>query len=256
MYRIVIIGSGNVATHIALGLSGCCELLQVYSRNLEHAQRLAERAGIPLATSDLNDLVDDADIYLIAVSDDAIASIVEAIPDNGALWLHTSGTTPLSILKKHRKHCGILYPMQSFSRELAVLWDDVHIFVEANDTPSLNRVTDVANLLTPHVTPCDSKQRQVLHIAAVFSCNFANHMWAQAASLLESHGLSFDAMLPLIHNTAEKLNHLTPAQSQTGPAVRGDTKVIALHEAMLHGRQKEIYELLSASIHELEQRKQ
>lgn len=246
--KVVIIGSGNVATHLALGLASQCELVQVYSRNVEHAQELARRAGIPHFTSNLETLMPDADVYIVAVSDDAIASVVAIVPDTGALWLHTSGTTGLDVLQAHRVHCGVLYPMQSFSRELPVDWKQVHIFVEASDKQSLRVTEQLAHLLTDEVVPCNSEQRRVLHVAAVFSCNFVNHLWVQAAALLERHGLPFESMMPLITNTVEKLRHLTPLQSQTGPAVRGDQAVMDRHRAMLEGRQREIYDLMSESI--------
>lgn len=245
--RVVLIGSGNVATHLALGLKDECCIAQVYSRTMAHASLLAGRIGASGINS-LDDIQSDADIYIICVPDDAIAGIVETIPDNGALWLHTSGTTPLSALLAHRRRCGVLYPMQSFSRDLPVEWGDVHIFVEGSDASSLQVTEDLAHMLTSHVTPCDSDQRRVLHVAAVFSCNFTNHLWALASDLLEKNGLSFDAMLPLIRNTVAKLDQLTPEQSQTGPARRGDLEVIERHLSMLDGSNRKIYSLLSKSI--------
>ena len=248
--KVVIIGSGNVATHLARGLAPECAIVQVYSRQLEHAQRLAKTLVGCQATSDLSALELNADVYIISVSDDAISQIAMQVPDNGALWLHTSGTIGLEVLKEYRTHCGVLYPMQSFSRELAVDWKQVHIFIEGDNEQSLKQINMLAHMLTEKVIPCDSEQRRILHVAAVFSCNFANHMWAQASSLLAKYGLPFDAMMPLIENTVEKLRHLTPAQSQTGPAQRGDRKVMACHMAMLEGQQREIYRLLSESIME------
>ena len=249
--RIVLIGSGNVATHLALGLRNKCHITQVYSRTMAHAERLSRMIEGSVAVDDLSHIDLNADIYIICVPDDAIGSIVASVPDNGALWLHTSGTTSLDVLSKHRENCGVLYPMQSFSRELAVDWNDVHIFVEGSNDKTLEIVKNLAGILTSNVIPCDSDKRRVLHVAAVFSCNFTNHMWCQASDLLAEHGLSFDAMLPLIRNTVEKLNNLTPEQSQTGPAQRGDHDVISRHLSMLDGRRHEIYKLLSESIMEM-----
>ena len=248
MKRVVIIGSGNVATSLAHGLATRCEVAQIYSRQLAHAQELATAIGCPNATSDLQALVPDADAYIIAVRDDAIADVIAATPDNGALWVHTSGSKPVSLFEGHRLHYGVLYPMQSFSRQMVVPLDEVHFFIEANDAEVLADVRRLGELISHHVTDADSEQRRRLHVAAVFSCNFANHLWTLADEVLADAGLSFDAMKPLIRTTVEKLDRLAPAQSQTGPAMRHDTQVIASHLAMLDGDKREIYDLLSQSI--------
>lgn len=247
-YRVVILGSGNVATHVAHGLQHSCHVVQVYSRTLSHAQRLAADVPGAVAIDRLDDLMPDADIYIMCVPDDAIARVAGVVPDNGALWLHTSGSTSLEALRATKCRCGVLYPMQSFSRELEVNWSDVHIFVEAVGATSLHDVTAVARCLSSHVTECDSHRRRLLHVAAVFSCNFTNDLWACAAELLGENDLPFEAMLPLINNAVSKLSTLTPAQSQTGPASRADREVMASHMAMLTGRKREIYRLLSDDI--------
>ena len=248
MKRVVIIGSGNVATSLAHGLTGRCEVVQVYSRTLSHARALATAIGCTAATDDLQALIPDADVYIIAVRDDAIADVITAAPDNGALWLHTSGSKSIGLFEGHRSRYGVMWPMQSFSREIVQPLDDVHFFVEASDDTALNELMALGHNLSRHVMAADSDQRRWLHIASVFSCNFANHMWTLADELLSSHGLPFDALKPLIRTTVEKLDRLTPAQSQTGPAMRHDRQVINNHLAMLGGDKREIYELLSQSI--------
>ena len=248
MKRVVLIGSGNVATSLAHGLASRCELAQVYSRRLSHARALAEAVGCPAATDDLGALVPDADAYIIAVSDDAIAQVVGAVADNGALWLHTSGSTSIDVFCGHRQRCGVLWPMQSFSREVVTPLDEVYFFAEGNDEAALHDVTELGQMLSRHVTAADSNQRRWLHLASVFSCNFANHLWALADELLSTRGLPFEALLPLIRTTVDKLDRLTPAQSQTGPAARGDRRIIDSHLAMLDGEKRDIYRLLTESI--------
>ena len=248
MKRIVIIGSGNVATSLAHGLADRCRVVQIYSRRLEHARTLADAIGCDNATSDLQALVADADAYIIAVSDDAIADVIAATPDNGALWVHTSGSKPMDLFKGHRAHYGVMWPIQSFSRQVVTPLDEVHFFIEANDNDTLNDLRSLGNLISRHVNEADSEQRRQLHVAAVFSCNFANHMWTLADELLNESGLSFDAMKQLIRTTIDKLEHLAPAQSQTGPAIRHDLQVIARHLEMLDGDKQDIYRLLSESI--------
>lgn len=246
--RVVLIGSGNVATSLAHALAARCEVAQIFSLTLSHATRLAEAVGCKSVTDDLNALVHDADAYIIAVLDDAIADVIAAVPDNGALWLHTSGSKPMDLFKGHRARYGVLYPMQSFSRQVVTPLDDVHIFVEACNEASLDDVKSLACLLSSNVIPADSGQRHLLHVAAVFACNFANHMWALSDDILTRAGLPFDAMKALISTTVDKLDRLTPAQSQTGPAMRNDKQVIADHLAMLDGDERDIYELITRSI--------
>lgn len=248
MKKVVLIGSGNVATSLAYALAARCEVAQIYSRTLAHARQLADAVGCAIATDDLNALIPDADAYIIAVLDDAIADVIAAAPDNGALWVHTSGSKPLDLFAGHRERYGVLYPMQSFSRQVITPLDDVHIFVEACDDASLDEVKSLAGMLSCNVIPADSEQRRWLHVAAVFSCNFANHMWAISDDILTRAGLPFDAMKALIRTTVDKLDRLTPAQSQTGPAMRNDQQVIANHLAMLDGDERDIYQLLTRSI--------
>jgi len=138
--------------------------------------------------------------------------------------------------------------MQSFSREMVVPLDDVHFFVEGSDDAALSDLMSLGHLMSRHVIPADSAQRRQLHVASVFSCNFANHMWTLAHEVLEQAGLPFDAIVPLIRTTVDKLDRLAPAQSQTGPAVRHDEQVIESHLAMLDGDKQEIYRLVSQSI--------
>ena len=248
MRRVVIIGSGNVATSLAHGLVGRCDVAQIYSRTLSHARALADAIGCPDATDDLQALIPDADAYIIAVRDDVIADIINAVPDNGALWLHTSGSKPISLFSGHRARYGVLWPMQSFTREVVVPLDEVYFFAEACDDAALSDLMELGNLLSCHVNVADSEQRRWLHIASVFSCNFANHMWSLADEVLSAQGLPFEAMKPLISTTIEKLDRLTPAKSQTGPAMRHDNQVIERHLSMLDGDKRDIYELLSRSI--------
>ncbi len=248
MRRVVIIGSGNVATSLAHGLSARCEVAQIYSRHLGHARSLADAVGCPDATDDLQALVPDADAYIIAVSDDAIAGVLASTPDNGALWVHTSGSKPIDLFAGHRSRCGVLWPMQSFSREAVVPLDDVHFFAEAGDEATLPDLLALGRLLSSHVAVAGSDQRRWLHVASVFSCNFANHMWTLADEVLKSQGLPFEALLPLIRTTVAKLDRLSPASSQTGPAIRHDNQVIASHLSMLDDDKREIYRLITESI--------
>ena len=248
MKRVVIIGSGNVATSLAHGLVARCKVAQIYSRQLAHARALADAVGCTNATDDLQLLVNDADAYIIAVRDDAIADVIAATPDNGALWIHTSGSKPIDLFAGRRTRCGVLWPMQSFSREVVTPLDEVHFFAEANNPSALNDLMELGHMMSSHVVEADSDKRKHLHVASVFSCNFANHMWTLADEVLSEAGLPFDALLPLIRTTVDKLDRLAPAKSQTGPAVRHDIQVIENHLAMLDGDKRDIYDMVSQSI--------
>ena len=157
---------------------------------------LADAVGCPDATDDLQALATGADAYIIAVSDDAIADVIAATPDNGALWVHTSGSKPIDLFAGRRAHCGVMWPMQSFSRQVVTPLDEVHFFIEASDSDTLAEMRSLGNMISRHVTEADSEQRLRLHIASVFSCNFANHMWTLAHEVLSDADLPFEALMP------------------------------------------------------------
>ena len=248
MKKIVMIGAGNVAVNLVQALAGCVEVAQVYSRHLSNACFLADKVGAD-ATDDLYCIVPDADMYIISVKDDAISSIIDAVPDNGALWVHTSGSKPLELFAGKRSRYGVLYPMQSFSKQIAVDFHEVPFFIEADNESDAIMIETLASLLSTKVFRADSELRRRLHIAAVFSCNFANHMWVLANDILQENGLPFDVMLPLIRTTVDKLTQLSPAESQTGPAIRGDRNVMDAHMKMLHDDDaRQLYSLISESI--------
>ena len=248
MKRVVIIGSGNVATSLAHGLAARSDVVQIYSRTLAHARALGDAVGCVDVTDDLQHLVPDADIYIIAVRDDASADVIAGTPDNGALWIHTSGSKPIDLFAGHRARYGVMWPMQSFSRELVASLDEVHFFIEASDDSSLSELMALGRMLSSHVIIADSDKRRWMHIASVFSCNFANHMWTLAHEVLDNQGLPFDALRPLIRTTVDKLDRLSPQLSQTGPAIRHDTQVVESHLALLDGDKLDIYRMLSQSI--------
>ena len=247
--RIVMIGAGNVAASLARALARRHSIVQVYSRHLANARRLAGAVGCGAAPDSLAGIDPGADTYVMAVRDDAIAQVAAAVPDRpGALWLHTSGTKPLAVLGASHARCGVLYPMQSFSREMPVDFRGVPVFVEGCDAEAEAEVTELARSISGHVEAADSHKRARLHVAAVMACNFANHLWTLTADTLAEAGIDFKVMLPLIRSTVAKLDTLSPAQSQTGPAVRGDTEVTDRQRQMLTGRTRQIYDLMTESI--------
>ena len=251
---IVFIGAGNLATNLAKALyDNGFRIIQVYSRTEESARALAQVVEATY-TTDLSSVVTDAQLYIVSLKD---AAFVQLLPEivagkENALWVHTAGSIPMDVWADKVNRYGVLYPMQTFSKQRVVDFQHIPIFVESNSEADTRFLKAVASVLSKQVYEATSEQRKNLHLAAVFTCNFTNHMYALAADLLEKYNLPFDVMLPLIDETARKVHELAPRDAQTGPAVRYDENVMSNHLAMLVDSPalQEIYKLMSKSIHE------
>lgn len=256
--KIVWIGAGNVATHLSQALAEAGHTtLQVYSRTMESAQTLASRLGCK-ATNCAEEIDDTADVYILSVKDAVIGDLVmHALPRcSDALFLHTAGSIPISVFRPYVDHYGVLYPMQTFSRDRKMDYHAIPFFIEASDMESLSIIRSLALSVSAHVQEISSEQRKRLHLAAVFACNFVNHCYALSEELLRREGVDFNVMLPLVAETARKVHELSPVKAQTGPAVRYDTNVIERQLQMLEGEpyMHVIYEQMSKSIYELSQK--
>ena len=246
--RIVILGAGRVATHMAKALhKNGHKIDAVWSRTIESAQRLA-RVVDSSPVNDISVLPTDADAYIIAVKDSALQEVIAKVTKGreGSLFLHTAGSMPLSVFEGYAKNGGVFYPMQTFSMEREVDFRAIPLFIEGADA----RIRQLAESISEHVYELSSDDRKYLHLAAVFACNFANHCYTLAAEVLEKKGLPFDVMLPLVDETARKVHELHPKEAQTGPAIRGDKNVMAAQAALLDSRMQAIYNLMSESIQE------
>lgn len=247
--NVVLIGSGNVATSLGQAIKTAGHSVkQIYSRSLAHAEILAKNLGCDF-TDNLSNL-HQAEVYMLAVSDDAIAEIVSELTVHNKLLLHTSGSTGITALEFASKNVGVVYPLQTFSKQNKISFKDIPIAIEANTTANLERVREFANSISERVIELNSEQRLTLHVAAVFACNFANHFYSIADGLLEQNGLSFDLLKPLIKETTLKVMAQRPKDVQTGPAVRHDYKIMNKHEKFLSSYEglEEIYHILSAGI--------
>ncbi len=248
--KVVLIGAGNVATSLALALRHAgVTLSAVWSRSQESACLLGERVEC-YYTTDINSLP-DTDIVIISVIDSALPSVAHDVAKRYPLTpvLHTAGSIHISLL--HEAGCtyyGVFYPMQTFSKARVVDFSTVSIFVEGCNENVLSIAKHLADMLTDKVYCATSEQRRYLHLAAVFACNFVNASYAMAAELLKRNGLPFEAMLPLIDETAMKVHHLQPREAQTGPAQRGDTEVMERQRELLDGELKDVYDLMSGYI--------
>ena len=248
--KIVMIGAGNVATHLASALQNCgYNIVQVFSRTEASAKLLANKLQCSFTNSE-DCIQQNADLYLYSVSDNALESVIRAFHYPKGIHIHTAGSIHMDIFRNYTENYGVLYPMQTFSKQKAVDFNSVPIFTEANNADNLEIINSIARKLSEKVYPISSEQRIKLHIAAVFACNFSNHCFRVAHEILEENQLPFYLMLPLIDETVEKLKHLTPEQAQTGPAVRNDQNVLEKHLKALenHPEKQELYRILSTSI--------
>ena len=250
---IVLVGAGNLATNLgkALYRKGF-RIVQVYSRTKESAKTLANIVEAEY-TTDLHELSNEAQLYIVSLKDAVVGQLLPELVcgRQKSLWVHTAGSIPMDVWEGLAERYGVFYPMQTFSKLREVDFSEIPVFVEGNTSADTCFLKEVAAALSHKVYEVDSERRRHLHLAAVFACNFTNHMYALAAELLEKYQLPFDVMLPLIDETARKVHKLEPHQAQTGPAVRYDENVINRHLQLLadNPRLQEIYKILSESIH-------
>lgn len=233
--RIVLIGRGRLAS------------------NLQRALLKADHEVASINSRTLEDMPSEADAYILAVKDSALKEVAAAAAKGREtqVFFHTAGSIPMTLFQGMAHHYGVIYPMQTFSKERLVDFAEIPTFVEASDEKAMAVARQLTESITHHVYELSSDDRQYLHLAAVFACNFVNHCYAMAAEILEQHGMSFDIMLPLIDETARKVHQLHPLDAQTGPAVRYDENVIRHHVQLLHDHpfMKDLYERLSLHIH-------
>lgn len=246
MISITIIGSGNVAQHLikAISKSSSLELVQVYARHQEELLQFVDADKIISEPS----LLKNADLYLIAVSDDAIKSVSEAIPFRDKLVAHTSGSVAINDLcDANRK--AVFYPLQTLSKHKEINFKEIPLCLEAQNDKDLKLLKTVASIISDKVFVLNSEQRKALHVAAVFVSNFANHLYKIGNDICKEHNVPFEILSPLILETATKIQTLAPIEAQTGPAKRKDTQTINKHLSLLTDEnQKEIYKILTKSI--------
>lgn len=250
--KIVLLGSGNVATHIGRALQqGGHEVVQVYSRTISNAQALADALGCE-GTDDIRRVQNDADAYIFSVKDDALPQLADDIicHNADAVFIHTAGSVSINVFNGHAQRYGVLYPLQTFSKSREVNFREVPCFIEGCDVATLNIIDGIARSISNRVVDMSSDKRKSLHIAAVFACNFTNHCYRLAERVLTDAGIDFSLSLPLIDMTARKVHDMSPSDAQTGPAIRYDETVINRHLNMLtDDTMRQIYRLMSQSIH-------
>lgn len=248
--KIVLIGSGNIASHLGQAfINQGDQILQIYSFTKANADALALRFHAH-STSDLATISTAADLYLIAVKDDAIAEVVEQLPSSlSGIVVHCSGATDISILNKFSAY-GVIYPPQSISKQLALDLHDIPFCIEGNTAAVESQLLSWIQVIAPLSIPCNSAQRLALHLSAVLVNNFTNVLFQMANELMDEYKLPFNLLYPIISETAKKAQNQAPKDVQTGPAKRNDQLTMKKHLDFISQKKeiKEIYQLLSAEI--------
>ena len=255
--NIVMIGSGNVATQLALALiEKGIHVKQVYSQSTESARILSEKVNAGF-TNDLFQLDTEADLYVIAVKDPAIQEVLENLRlRENQLIVHTAGSVPMNILEGFTSNYGVFYPLQTFSKNRKVYFSAIPICIEANHPSNLMKLEELGKRLSGTVSQINSDERKTLHLAAVFTNNFVNHFYSIGAEILHDKKLDFELLKPLIRETAAKIETLHPVEAQTGPARRNDQTIIGQHLKMLQNKPEyqKIYSFVTESIFQVHQK--
>ncbi len=251
--KIVFIGAGNLATHLALALrKASFKICQVYSRTQVSAETLAKQVGAD-SCWDYAEVNRDADLYIFALSDKALPTALETLKLKDKFLVHTAGSLPMSVFENYTSTYGVFYPLQTFSKAREVDFSKIPICIEAIKPELESELIGIGKMISNSVQLLSSKQRKQLHMAAVFTCNFTNHMYHIGQELLQDGNMDFDLLKPLILETAEKVQELPAKEAQTGPAVRFDEDVIKAHEESLnmHPDFQKLYRFVSESIYRL-----
>lgn len=251
--NIVVIGTGNVAQHVVTSFQGIdsIRLAQIFNhRATMEAKQFSKRFHCSLETN-YSKINANADIYIIAVKDDAIAEVVKKIaPLNlKGIVAHTSGSTDIKALKISSENIGVYYPLQTFYKGAKINWQTTPVLIEGNTKSVETKLKQLANLVSKKVKAVDSKNRLQIHLAAVFACNFTNAMYVSAFEIIEKNigKKNTDVLLPIMQHSFQKLQTIHPKQAQTGPAVRRDKLVMKKHIDLIKNNKQltQVYKIVS-----------
>lgn len=254
--KIVLIGAGNLASHLlnAISLKKEIECIQIFNhRTSTQAKVLAKKYNSNFVT-DFSRLNTDADLYIIGVKDEAIKEVAQQLKNLNlkGVIVHTSGSIDLSVLKGTSSNTGVFYPLQTFSKNDSINWELTPILIEGNSKKSQTTLITLGKLISKNVKTFNSKKRLQFHLAAVFACNFTNTLINSSFKLIEKEIGKKDSklLMPIINQSIKKLDTLSPTEAQTGPALRGDAIVMKKHLALLKSNKEltVIYKLLSKLI--------
>ena len=238
MKNIILVGSGNVATHLGIALQNCnYKIVQVYSRSVKNAKKLAQKLNTDF-TNNLAQLK-SADLIIVSVNDDVISTVLSKLKNTTIV--HTSGSIGIDVFEPNFSDFGVFYLLQTFNKDIELTISEIPFCIEGNSKAFEKELIEIAKKLSNNVVVKDLAQRKQLHIAAVFACNFSNQMFSIADDLLTEKEIDFKILLPLIKQTIAKLNTNKPKAVQTGPAKRKDIKIIQEHITLI--RQEDVKEL-------------
>lgn len=249
--KIVLLGAGNLATHLALALKAKnINIIQIYSQTNLSAQILAKQIDCAY-THSLDEIDPKADLYIYVLKDSALAEVITKTGQFRGIHAHTAGSIQLSVFEGKASKYAVFYPLQTFSKTKPLVFSDIPIFIEASSTAIENTLIELSESLGCKYHIINSTQRSQLHLAAVFACNFSNLMYGLAADIVENANLNFDVLKPLIQETASKINYLSPLEAQTGPATRFDIEIIDKHKKQIAHQPEltDIYDKLSKLIY-------
>lgn len=254
MKSIIMVGAGNLATQLGLALVEVgFPIVQVFSRTKESAQDLADKLNSE-AITDINSLRNDADVYIFSVKDSVLCQLIPNVcrGKKDRLFLHTAGSMPLDCFKGFANRYGVFYPMQTFSKSRKVNFKEIPIFIEGSTNDTVQEIRDIASSISDYVISLSTNDRQYLHLAAVWACNFVNYCYSVAANILESKDIPFNVIIPLINETTQKVHDINPKDAQTGPAVRWDKNIIEKQMNLMSSfpSKQAIYGMISKDIHE------
>lgn len=249
IHSISFIGSGNVATHLAIALKNAgFEIHEIYSRTFENAKKLAGKVNAK-AIHTIDEMDTSADLYILSIPDGAIEDFIEGFPIIKGIMVHTSGITPMKALDK-MQHYGVFYPLQTFSRQRGVDLSDVPFCIEASSGDIIVQLKSVAQKLSGSVYEIHSEQRKYLHLTAVLVNNYTNYLYQMAFDILKAKNIDEQLLIPLIEETVSKIKSLHPSMAQTGPARRNDLKTIEKHNRLLDEfpDYKELYKIFAGQL--------
>ena len=247
MLKIVIIGTGNISYHLCKAIieTKNLKLIEVFGRKKNPPKDLFNNISY------CNNIkkIQKADLYILCVSDNAISKISDELNINkNSIVVHTSGSTNMKLLSKHKNH-GIIYPLQTFTSNANVNFSEIPICIETYHQEDLLLLQELGKSISNNVQIVTSTQREHIHLSAVIVNNFVNHLYLIGQDLLVNQSLTFDILKPLIFETATKIKNISPHKTQTGPAKRNDLKTI---EKQLHllkdSPYQELYKNITNSI--------
>ena len=243
--KIVILGSGNVAHHLTKAFTEKnISIAQIFGRNEADLQAISQKFLIPFSTKE----IEDADLYIIAVNDDAVSNLSKKIVKENCLVAHTSGSLPKEILNGNFRKASF-YPLQTFSKSKDLDYSEIPFFVEAENSDDFETLKNLALKISKNVMRSDYEKRKYIHLTAVFACNFVNHLYARAKEISDSQAIPFQYFLPLIKETTSKIEKIEPKLAQTGPAIRNDEKILQLHKDLIKDEEHlKIYQMMNESI--------